>query len=340
MKVIICEKPGQLQIEERPMPGRGTDEALLKVSRIGICGTDLHAYAGRQPFFSYPRILGHELSAEVVEVDSNAMGLRNGDRVVVMPYVNCGACIACRCGKSNCCDRLQVLGVHTDGGMQEYLSLPVGLLLPAGDLDADQAAIVEPLSIGAHAVRRAAVEAGEWVLVIGAGPIGIGIMRLAQLCGAGVIAMDINAGRLDFCRKTLGVEHTIHANAGEDTLALLHDITAGEGATAVFDATGNQRAMESGVDYMAHGGRFLLVGLFKGRLSFYHPAIHAKEASLLCSRNATLEDFRRVMKILQEKSFPAGKYITHHLPFDQLPSGFEEVTQAGWPGIKAVTDLF
>jgi len=334
MQSLICQQPGSLVFDQRPMPAPQPGEALLRIANIGICGTDLHAFAGNQPFFTYPRILGHELSAVVAEIGANEQGLQPGDRVVVMPYLSCGKCFACRRGRTNCCERLQVLGVHVDGGMQELMALPTSILLPANELPAAHAALVEPLSIGAHAVRRAAVEAGEWVLVVGAGPIGTGIMRFAQLRGARVIAMDTNAQRLNFCREHLQVDHTIAA--GDEAEVQVRELTAGAGAGAVFDATGNRQALEAGVDYLAHAGRYVLVGLYKGYLSFHHPTLHARETSLLCSRNATLEDFYTVMQALGRQQFPIDRYITHTIPFDELPARFEALTQPETGVMKAV----
>ena len=181
MKNIVCETPGDFQLKDKEAPKAMHGEALLKIKRIGICGTDLHAYAGNQAFFSYPRILGHELAAEVLAIGPNQKYIKVGDKVVVMPYVSCDNCIACKNGKPNCCTNIKVLGVHTDGGMQEIINLPNNLLLPANNLKWEEMAIVEPLAIGAHALRRAQIKPGEIISVIGCGPIGIGMMKLAQL---------------------------------------------------------------------------------------------------------------------------------------------------------------
>lgn len=323
MNYIVCQQPGDFQLlqKDRPVPQPG--EALLKIHRVGICGTDLHAYAGNQAFFSYPRILGHELSAEVLEIGPNDQGLSVGDRVIVMPYVSCGTCIACRNGKTNCCTNIRVLGVHTDGGMQEVIAVRTDLLIPAGKLSHDEIAIVEPLAIGAHALRRAGVKAGETIVVIGCGPIGIGMLALARLIGCKTIALDTNDQRLAFVRDEIGADHAIsvHANPLEEVLR----ITNGDLATAVFDATGNKQALEGGIDYMSHGGRYVLVGLSKGELTFNHPKIHAKETTLMCSRNATFDDFNWVKDILEGGEFPTGKFITHSVPFTEMIDRFD-----GW----------
>ncbi|MEM1123240.1 MAG: alcohol dehydrogenase catalytic domain-containing protein, partial [Bacteroidota bacterium] len=195
MKYIVCEKPGQFILKEKEMPQRKAGEAILKIKQVGICGTDLHAYGGNQAFFTYPRILGHELAAEVAEIGDNKQGLSVGDKVIIMPYVSCGKCIACRNGKPNCCTNIRVLGVHSDGGMQEYFAVPTNILIPAGNLSLSEIALVEPLAIGAHAIRRANVQRGENIVVVGCGPIGIGLMKLAQMDGARVIALDVNEDR-------------------------------------------------------------------------------------------------------------------------------------------------
>ena len=305
------------------MPIRQDGEALIKIRKVGICGTDLHAFAGNQAFFTYPRILGHELAAEVIEIDTNSQGIQLGDKVVVMPYISCKKCVACRNGKSNCCTSLEVLGIHTDGGMQERISVPIELLIPAQKLSFNEMAIVEPLAIGAHAIRRAVLKSKETIVVIGCGPIGIGIMKLAQIAGAKVIAVDLNQSRLDYAKEKIGVDHIVPGNnkAVDNVLK----ITKGELAVAVFDATGHKNALESGPQYMAHGGRYILVGLSKGELVFNHPEIHAKEASIICSRNATKEDFAQVIALLAKKNFPTSSFITHEVNFRDMIDQFD-----GW----------
>jgi len=203
MKYIVCEKPGDFLVKEKTIPVRKKNEALLRVNKVGICGTDLHAYSGNQAFFKYPRILGHELATEVLEIAENSKGIKAGDKVVVMPYLSCGKCIACRNNKKNCCTNIKVLGVHTDGGMQEQITVPVNVLLLTNHLSDKEMAIVEPLAIGAHAIRRAAIKKDEFVVVVGCGPIGIGIMKLAQIEGAKIIALDMNETRLQYAKKKL-----------------------------------------------------------------------------------------------------------------------------------------
>ncbi|WP_339706597.1 zinc-binding alcohol dehydrogenase family protein [uncultured Kriegella sp.] len=331
MKYIVCEEPGTFLIKEKEIPVRKAKEALLKVNKVGICGTDLHAFSGNQAFFTYPRILGHELACEVVEIDDNEQGIKAGDNVVVMPYLSCGTCVACRNGKTNCCTDIAVLGIHTDGGMQEHITVPSDILLPANQLSDDEMAIVEPLAIGAHAVRRARVQKDETVVVVGCGPIGIGIIKLAQIAGASVIAMDVNDNRLAYAKDEIGADYVV--NVTGDPVARIKEITNGDMATAVFDATGFKGALERGTDYMAHGGRYILVGLSKGELTFTHPAIHAKETTIICSRNATTEDFEHVINVINQ--FPTESFVTHNVPFTEMIANFESWTKPETGVIKA-----
>lgn len=335
MKYIICKKPGEFLLKEKEAPVRKENEALLQINKVGICGTDLHAYAGNQAFFTYPRILGHELASEVLEIGENDRGIMVGDKVVVMPYVSCGECIACRNGKANCCTNIRVLGVHADGGMQEQITVPADILLLANNLSDDQMAIVEPLAIGAHAVRRAGIKKGETVVVVGCGPIGIGIMKLAQIAGAKVIALDMNEDRLKYAKDSIGVDYVV--NVGKDPVKQINDITNGDMATAVFDASGNKFALEACPDYMSHGGRFVLVGLSKGELTYAHPKVHAKEMTLMCSRNATTEDFEHVISVLDQ--FPTESFITHNVPFTEMINHFDNWLKPETGVIKATVNF-
>ncbi|ANW96033.1 alcohol dehydrogenase [Wenyingzhuangia fucanilytica] len=335
MKYIVCEKPGEFLLKEKDAPIRKEGEALLQIKKVGICGTDLHAYSGNQAFFTYPRILGHELASEVLEIGENPQGIKAGDNVVVMPYVSCGTCVACSNGKTNCCTNIKVLGVHADGGMQEQITVRQDLLLPANNLTNDQMAIVEPLAIGAHAIRRADVKKGETVVVVGCGPIGIGMVKLAQIAGAKVIVLDVNDDRLKYTKEEIGADFVINVN--DNPVDRIAEITNGDMATAVFDATGFKGALEVGTDYMSHGGRYVLVGLSKGDLVFNHPKIHAKETTVMCSRNATKQDFEHVIKVLNQ--FPTESFITHNVPFTKMIENFDSWTKPETGVIKATVDF-
>ncbi len=202
MKTLICSSPGHFDYIDSAVPELTKDHAIIRIKRIGVCGTDLHAFEGTQPYFRYPRILGHELAAEIETVDGTS-DFRKGEMVTIIPYFYCGKCIACRNGKPNCCVDLRVFGVHIDGGMTEYVSVPSYSLVGSQGLNKDSLALIEPLAIGTHAVKRAAIQPGENVLVIGAGPIGLGTMEMVRIAGGNVIALDINESRLAFCREKL-----------------------------------------------------------------------------------------------------------------------------------------
>jgi 2-desacetyl-2-hydroxyethyl bacteriochlorophyllide A dehydrogenase len=337
MRQIVCEQPNQLVYKETDAPVAQSGEALVRIRRIGICGTDMHAYKGNQPFFSYPRVLGHELSGEIVGLGDDAAPFHIGDIVSVIPYMECGVCIACRNGKTNCCTDMLVLGVHKDGGMADYIAVPYGHLIRIEGLSLDHAALIEPLSIGAHAIRRADIQHGEYVLVIGAGPIGLGVMTLAKQKGAKVIAMDVNSERLAFCREWALVDYTVQAQ--ENPLDQIKDITNGEFPTTVFDATGNARSMAEAFKYPAHGGKLVYVGLVKADIAFHDPDFHKRELTLMGSRNATREDFESVIRSIKEGNIPLNAYITHRSDFSTMIDHFESWLDPGSKVIKAMVEL-
>lgn len=336
MLQIVCQEPGRLVEREVDVPKRAPGEALLRVRRVGVCGTDIHAYGGRQPFFTYPRVLGHELAAEVVAADASS-NLEVGEKVTILPYFNCGDCIACRNGKPNCCTTLKTYGVHIDGGTQEYVSVPIEYVVKGGSLSLDQLAIVECLSIGGHAVRRAQLNPREHVLVIGGGPIGLGVMKFAKLAGAKVTALDINPQRLSFCQKWADVDHTVLA--GDNSADEILNITGGDQPTAVLDATGNAKSMMSALGYMANGGRLVYVGLVQADITFHDPEFHRRETTMMSSRNATREDFQTVMRALANGAADASTFITHRAAIKEVTHEFDDWTKPETGVIKAMITL-
>lgn len=334
MLQAVLQEPGCFAVRTVPTPERGADEALVRVRRIGVCGTDLHAFRGRQPFFSYPRVLGHELSGEIVEIGPNTRGLAVGDRVAIEPYVACGTCRPCRTGRYNCCARLEVLGVHRDGGMQEWLSVPIKLLHPSAALSLEQLALIETLGIGYHAVERAAPSAGEWAVVVGAGPIGLAVMQFALVAGAQVIAIDRVASRLAFCRR-LGVEHTVEANG--DVVATVEALTGPELAHCVFDATGSLESMGASLYLCGPGGRVVMVGLAQGAFSVEDPLFHRREMTLLASRNSA-GAFPAIIRLMEEGRMDTAPWITHHLPLTALPEQFPQLLEPDSGVVKAMIE--
>ncbi|MDQ1914181.1 zinc-binding alcohol dehydrogenase family protein [Paenibacillus sp. GD4] len=337
MKGVICEQPDKLAMIDMAEPDFVQGEAIVRIRRVGICGTDMHAYRGRQPFLSYPRVLGHELSGVIERIGDNDAGLREGDPVAIIPYMHCGSCIACRKGKTNCCMELKVLGVHTDGGMRERISVPVTHLIKTEGMTLDQAAVLEPLAIGAHAVRRSGLRRGDTVLVIGGGPIGLGVMALAKAAGAQVIAMDINEERLAFSRSWAKVDHLI--NALQQPQERLAEITDGDFPTVVFDATGNAKSMTDSFQLVAHGGTLVYVGLVKSDIAFHDPEFHKREMTLLGSRNATPEDFVQVIRAIEAGYIDVDRYITHRASFEELISCFDSWLLPESKVIKAMVEL-
>ncbi|WP_438480783.1 zinc-binding alcohol dehydrogenase family protein [Oleiharenicola lentus] len=326
---ITLDEPGKFSAREGPAPTPAPGEALVRVHRIGVCGTDLHAFAGKQPFFNYPRILGHELGVEVVDPGSEPHGLKAGDRCSVEPYMNCGKCISCRRGKPNCCTELRVLGVHTDGGMRPLISVPARKLHKSDTLSYDQLALVETLGIGAHAVERADVQADDFVLVIGAGPIGLSVIQFVQVRGAKLAVMDMSDTRLQFCRKQLGVAHTLAP--GAEAAAQLKAIGGGDLPTVVIDATGNPKSMAGTFDLPAHGGKIVFVGLFQGDVTFNDPNFHRRELTLLASRNALPGTFREIISLIEAGRVDTTPWITHRFSLTDTPVRFPEF--AGNPAV-------
>jgi 2-desacetyl-2-hydroxyethyl bacteriochlorophyllide A dehydrogenase len=337
MKAIICNKPGELKLIDIPQPELKHDHALVRIRRIGICGTDLHAYEGTQPFFNYPRILGHELAGEIIDIDGTDDFVK-GELVTFIPYINCQECPSCRRGFTNCCEQIRVFGVHTDGGMQEYVTIPVRLLLKVSSMSLEEMALVEPLAIAAHGVNRSRMTAGEHVLIIGAGPIGVGLIQFAKLKGANVTVMDLSDSRLKFCRDVLNVEHTI-SPLEKDHIEKLALITKSRMFPVVFDATGNINALNAGFTYMAYTGRYVLVGLQLKEIHFSHPEFHKREGNLMSSRNATRSDFEEVLQAISAKQIRPLNMVSHNVLFDAVPANFPSWLEAHNNVLKVLVTL-
>ena len=307
MEALVCVEPGKLEVTELAAPKAGPEMVLVRPHRVGICGTDYHIFEGKHPYLDYPRVMGHELAVEVVESPAGTK-LAPGDICVVNPYLSCGHCVACRAGKPNCCTNISVLGVHQDGGMAGLLALPPGNLIPAGGLTTDECATVEFLAIGAHAVRRAGITGNDRALVVGAGPIGLGVAIFAKRAGASVTVLDVDPERTSVADSVAKVETVA---AGSDASRAVDLATDGEGFDVVFDATGNQKAMVNGFEYVAHGGRYVLVSVVKDSITFSDPDFHRKEMTLLGSRNATSADFEDVIAAIKDGAVPVDRLITH-----------------------------
>lgn len=338
MKAIILREPGRFEVITKENPSNiEPDEVLLKIKRVSICGTDLHAYKGRQPFFTYPRILGHEVSAEIVALGSEVTGFKVGDQCTVEPYRNLVVDQAVRKGKTNCGSTLTVLGVHEDGAMQEYITYKASNVHLTDGLNDDQISLVEPLAVSAHAVDRAQIQHDDTVLVIGAGPIGLGVAAMARLVGVKVIVLDLLNARLDFVRQKFPEIETILLS---DTMEVdIRKAFDGELPTIIFDATGNKESMEKSFNLIAQGGTIVFVGLFVGTVTFDDPNFHRKEITLKASRSARAVDFKKVIHLLQAGLIDTEGYITHRIPFDHLIENFDKLYLPEENLIKAVIDF-
>jgi 2-desacetyl-2-hydroxyethyl bacteriochlorophyllide A dehydrogenase len=338
MKALCLEAPKhwkRIDVPAPPKPGPG--EALLRVHRVGICGTDLSGYLGKMPFFSYPRIPGHELGVEVVDVGPDVTNVKPGDRCAVEPYMNCQKCYACRRGLTNCCESNQTLGVHCDGGLRPYYMLPARKLHVSKKLGFEQLALVETLAIGCHAVERSKLAKHESCAIIGAGPIGLATLEFAKLTGAKIIMVDVNAGRLDFCRKVMGVRHTLQP--GEKFEAELRELTDGHLPDVVIDATGHVGSMSAAFGLVTHGGRLVYVGITTDEVKFKHAVFHKCEGTLLCSRNALSKDFGNIIGLIEAGSIDTKPWITHRVNFEGLIDVFPSYTKPETGVIKAVVEI-
>jgi 2-desacetyl-2-hydroxyethyl bacteriochlorophyllide A dehydrogenase len=341
VKALQLEKPESWRIIDIPEPSPpGAGEVLVRVHRVGVCGTDLGGYLGKFPFFSYPRIPGHELGVEVLEVGTGVFHVKPGDRCSVEPYLNCQQCYSCRRGFTNCCEHHKTLGVMCDGGLTERILLPARKLHLAGGLSLDQAALVETLAIGCHAVDRSSCKPGENVLVVGAGPIGLSALEFVKLSGARPIVADISESRLAFVRNTMGVPDTLTIQNDASDLVHLETMTHGQRADVVIDATGNNRSMVRAFEFAAFAGRVVYVGITQQSIEFAHaPWFHRREITLLASRNALSRDFTRIIGLIEAGQIDTSPWITHHADFADVPKQFPDWLDPNAGVMKAIIHI-
>jgi L-gulonate 5-dehydrogenase len=324
MKAAIFDAPRAMHVGEWATPKVGDAEVLVAVKSTGICAGDMYIYEGRNPYASYPIIGGHEICGEVAEIGKGVTGLKVGQLVVVEPFLGCGKCYPCRVGKPNCCANLRIIGIHQAGGYADYVSAPASNIhaVPAG-LSPTIASFAEPIAIGVQACRRGQVQAGEYVLILGAGPIGLALVEVAKARGARPVATDVLDRRLEFAR-TLGAE-TLRAD--ENLLQNVREQTNGEGAPIVIEATGNPRAMESTVDLVAAGGRIVIVGLVKKGATVQLPALDftRKEMTILGSR-ASLNCFPESLGLLGSGKIQYPRVATEFSLWE-APTVFAQLAQ-------------
>lgn len=336
MRALVCEAPGSLVLADRPDPTPREGEFIVRIRRAGVCGTDFHIFGGKHPYLAYPRVMGHELAGEVVHAPPGSP-IGHGARVTIIPYLSCNNCRACRRGVTNACRRLSVLGVHQDGGMADYIAVPAANIIETGDLDLDEAAMVEFLAIGAHGVARGAITADDRVLVIGAGPIGMSALLFASLRGADVTALDRRADRLRVARESLGATDTVVPS--DQLEAELASLTGGDFFDVVIDATGSAGSIARGLDFVGHGGRYVLLSVVREDLVFPDPEFHKRETTLLASRNARPADFDDVLTALRAGQVPTRALRTHHATLADAPGAFGEWLRPEVGVIKAMLHL-
>jgi 2-desacetyl-2-hydroxyethyl bacteriochlorophyllide A dehydrogenase len=340
MKQVTLIKPYEFEERDVEIPILKKGELLVQIKNIGICGTDIHAFHGNQPYFTYPRVLGHELSGIIVDAKIENKSLL-GKPVSVLPYLSCGKCNSCLKGKTNCCANLHVMGVHVDGGFREYVSVPVdNIMVGREETDLEHLSMVEPLSISYHGIMRADILENDWVIIFGAGPIGIGALMFAKSKTNNIILIDINQNRITYCKSILGIKHSFNGN-DETLFEEIKELTNGHFADIVIDATGNKKSIQQQLRFLGHGGKWILIGLQREDLHINHPEFHKREATLMSSRNATKHDFKQVMDKIDNKEIDPALLITHTLDFEEVVNSFSSfiVDQTLIKGIIKVNGL-
>ncbi len=321
MPTLVLSAPHQFVTRPSVMPEVPDGHVLLRVRHVGVCGTDLNAYVGKHALLTYPRILGHELGCSVEAVGAGVAHLEAGDQVAVEPLLSCGACYACRVGKSNCCRDLKVMGVHVDGGMTERIVVPADKAHRSRVLNMEQLALLETLTVGAHAIRRGGLQPNETVLILGAGPIGLGALQIARALGARPLVADIADHRLDIALQ-LGAEEVINP-ARQDLAAFILDRTDGEGVPMALEAIGNPATMRQTLDLVAPGGRIVLVGWTESAVGYNGADLLRKEVTLFGSRNSRGE-FPFVRDLAEQGLVNLAGMVSHRFPLADAPRFFEE----------------
>lgn len=321
MKTVLIDKPFEIAVTDTPKPEVKEGEALLKILYCGICGADVASYTGNQPFTTYPRIPGHEFSAEIVSIPENDKGLKAGDIVTANPYFNCGECYSCRRGFVNCCTDNKTMGVQRDGSFCEYVAMPVERIYQGKGLSAKELALVEPFTIGYHAVNRAPVKSTDKVLVVGAGPIGLFALISAINKGAEVYVADILDGRLqkalEFGAK--GVINSAKTDIKEEAMK----ITGGDGFDCCIEACGQSVTFLNCIDCCAFAGNIILIGNGKKETTFLHSILLKKELNVYGSRNSYPTDFKDVIDLISSGKVDVLKMVSDIYPMDRADEAFK-----------------
>lgn len=321
MRAVVTMEPRHMELMDQPKPEPGAGEALVRVEAVGICGSDLHLYVGDHPYARYPQVQGHEFSGIVERFGGRYDGpVRVGERVAVEPLQPCGECYPCRHGRPNCCTQLAVLGAHVPGALVDHIAVRASALYPAGDLDPELAALVEPISIGLQGVNRGSVTAEDMVVVFGAGPIGQAVLLGAVDRGARVLVVDRLAARLELARA-LGAEEVVDASV-EDAAAAIARWTNDDGPGVVFEATGVPAVIRSAVDVVASAGRIVILGLSTQEVALPVLEFTRKELTILGSRN-NAGIFGDAVELVRRNQERARLLITHRFPLERAPEAVQ-----------------
>lgn len=318
MKAVALIGPGQVQIVDVPEPKRQSGDLLLQVHYVGLCGTDLNSYRGKNPLMTYPRVIGHEIAATVIEGTAEVPA---GTRVVVSPYTSCGRCAACRRGRVNACQFNQTFGVQRDGAMTERLAVPAGKVYPS-TLSLKELCLVEPLTVGMHAVSRARVTAQDIVAVYGCGGVGLGAIAGSAFRGAQTIAIDLDDEKLATA-KAAGAKYLIHSRR-ESVHERLQEITDGSGPDVVIEAIGLPETFRSAVEEVGFTGRVVYIGYAKEPVTYETRLFVQKELDIMGSRNALPQDFLEIMSLLETGTFPVDRAVSAIVPLQGAPAALSE----------------
>ena len=324
MKAIQITKSGEIKMIEKEMPVAKQGEALLKVLYCGICGADVASYTGNQPFTTYPRIPGHEFSAQIIEIPENDKGLKAGDIVTCNPYFNCGECYACKRGIVNACHDNQTMGVQRDGSFQEYITMPVERIIDGKGLSAKELALIEPFSISCHALSRAEVNEGDNLLIMGAGPIGLFALIKAKAMGARVLIADMLSSRLELA-KEFGADCVVNVKE-TDLHKACEEFTKGNGFDVCVEACGAPETFLSCIDEAAHGANIILIGNGKRETTFVHSIILKKELNIFGSRNAFTRDFEKIIDLVADGKADIMKMVSGVYDTPNAKAAFESLS--------------
>lgn len=338
MKSIVIREPGEVEIRESEIPELKKGEALLKILYGGICGSDLTSYKGGNAYVSYPRIPGHEFSAEIIEIEDNNRNLKKGMIVTCNPYFNCNECYSCKRGLVNCCTTNQTMGVQREGAFSNYITMPIERIIDGKGIPAKTLALIEPFCISYHGIQRAEVKQNDKVLIIGAGTIGVLAVVAAKTKGAKVYVSDISSQKLEFA-KTFGIDGVILNDSEESFAQQVNDITNGDGFDITVEAVGLPSTFQNCIDSAAFGGKVVLIGVSKQNLDFNFTLIQKKELNVMGSRNALTRDFENLIDIVKRGEIDLDRIITNSYKMEEAAQAFEDFSKNAASMLKVMFEF-